>query len=161
MNDHVITLEHARDKLISRRRSLAVALLLNPEEVEQFIRIQNAVAAVEQTLSHERAAPHRAWAGRRLSVGPVILECLSTAEGKYARPLHTHQRARLASFIFSTSRAKCRLARFFNHLLGRRSRRCRSVLAWSSLHRSADNTPRHRSPQVGLRIRPRETARAS
>ena len=30
------------------------------EEVEQFIRIQNAVAAVEQALSHERAAPHRA-----------------------------------------------------------------------------------------------------
>jgi uncharacterized protein with PhoU and TrkA domain len=55
MNDHVITLEHARDKLISRRRSLAAALLRNPEEVEQFIRIQNAVAAVEQALLHERS----------------------------------------------------------------------------------------------------------
>ena len=55
MNDHVKTLEHARDKLINRRRSLAVALLRNPEEGEQFIRIQNAVAAVEQALSHERS----------------------------------------------------------------------------------------------------------
>ena len=36
MNDHVITLEHAGDKLISRRQPLAVALLRNPEEVEQF-----------------------------------------------------------------------------------------------------------------------------
>lgn len=55
MNDHVMTLEHACDKPISRRRSLAVALLRNPEEVDQFIRIQNAVAAVEQALSHERS----------------------------------------------------------------------------------------------------------
>jgi hypothetical protein len=44
MNDHVKTLEQARDKLINRRRSLAVALLRNPEEVDQFIRIQNAVS---------------------------------------------------------------------------------------------------------------------
>jgi hypothetical protein len=29
--------------------------LRNPEEVEIFIRIQNAVAAVEQALSHERS----------------------------------------------------------------------------------------------------------
>ena len=36
----------------------------------------------------------------------------------YARPLHTHQRARLASFIFSTNRAKCRLARCFNSSTG-------------------------------------------
>jgi hypothetical protein len=55
MNDHVITLEHARHKLINRRRSLAVALLQNPEDVEQFIRIQNAVATAEQALSHERS----------------------------------------------------------------------------------------------------------
>jgi hypothetical protein len=59
-NEHIKTLEAARDSLVTERRDLAVALSKSSrrghsEETQaQFISLQSAIAAVEDAITHER-----------------------------------------------------------------------------------------------------------
>jgi hypothetical protein len=53
---HLMALIEARDQLVSKRRVLAVRLLRDnhPKEAAEFAEVQNAIAAVDEALKHER-----------------------------------------------------------------------------------------------------------
>jgi hypothetical protein len=53
-NDFIKPLIEARKLLVTRRRSLAVTLVKDPENNREFVGVQNAVAAVEAAIEHER-----------------------------------------------------------------------------------------------------------
>lgn len=59
-NEHAKTLMAARDKLVTRRRELAVALAMpstrgeSEEMLERFTSLQGTIAAIEDAIKHER-----------------------------------------------------------------------------------------------------------
>jgi hypothetical protein len=53
-DDYTKPLIDARKLLVDRRRSLAVALVKDPENNREFVGVQNAIAAVEAAIEHER-----------------------------------------------------------------------------------------------------------
>jgi hypothetical protein len=59
-NEHAKTLMAARDKLVTKRRELAVALAMpstrgeSEEILERFTNLQGAIAAIEDAIKHER-----------------------------------------------------------------------------------------------------------
>ena len=59
-NEHVKTLMAARDKLVTKRRELAVALAMPStrgeleEMLERFTSLQDTIAAIEDAIKHER-----------------------------------------------------------------------------------------------------------
>jgi hypothetical protein len=57
-NDHVKTLVEGLDLLVNRRRVLAVQLLKKKATAE-FVGVQNAIAAVEEAIKHERSLAAR------------------------------------------------------------------------------------------------------
>jgi hypothetical protein len=60
-NDHIKTLIDARDFLVNQRRVLSVQLLRNkkPKATAEFVEVQNAIAATEEALKHERSLAAR------------------------------------------------------------------------------------------------------
>jgi hypothetical protein len=64
-NEHVKTLMAARDKLVMKRRELAVALAMpstrgeSEEMLERFTSLQGTIAAIEDATKHERQLAER------------------------------------------------------------------------------------------------------
>ena len=60
-NDHIKTLIEARDLLVNQRKVLAVQLLRDkkPKATAEFVEVQNAIAATEEALKHERSLAAR------------------------------------------------------------------------------------------------------